>query len=231
MQLSVRHFDKLSSHPPLPRADEIHCWFLNLRESRTDYARLLSTLDQGEQAKARAFATDELNHNFVLRRGMIRCLAGPYLGVDPANLERTVGKHGKPGFENNSSLRFSVSYSRDRLLAGFCLDKEIGVDLEFVDPLLDMESLASRILSRHEIQAFEELVAEKRKDWLYQRWTMKEAALKAAGTGFQVEPHEVDFFGSQASAGCELSDSTSIEIVEHGQLAEEYCYSIAVCGQ
>jgi 4'-phosphopantetheinyl transferase len=61
--------------------------------------------------------------------------------------------------------------------------RRIGVDIEQIRPLGDMESVFRTISSRAEQTEFDALHEQKRADAFFRCWTMKEACVKAHGTG------------------------------------------------
>jgi 4'-phosphopantetheinyl transferase len=68
---------------------------------------------------------------------------------------------------------------------------EVGVDVERVRELPDLEALAKRCFSAGEWDRFRQLGSEERGRWFFRLWTRKEAVLKAMGTGLLVEPSRV----------------------------------------
>lgn len=61
--------------------------------------------------------------------------------------------------------------------------REVGVDVELVQPLTDWESVAQVAFSRTELKVLKYLPEEERIATFFRGWTRKEAMLKALGHG------------------------------------------------
>lgn len=68
----------------------------------------------------------------------------------------------------------------------------VGVDLEVLEPLDDLERVAARAMSDGELERWGAMEASSRLVAFYEAWTCKEAALKALGTGLTVDPRRVE---------------------------------------
>jgi 4'-phosphopantetheinyl transferase len=138
-------------------------------EERTRRARLLSV--RGRKRTTVAYALSRI----VLARE---------LDADPADLRiaRTCahcgGRHGKPRVVG-ADLRFSIAHSAERVVVAVTRGAEIGVDVEQVNPDLEVAQLAADVLSPAERGANSAA-------GLLTYWTRKEAVLKATGDGLHV---------------------------------------------
>ena len=99
-------------------------------------------------------------------------------------------EHGKPFVQH--PLQFSVTHSADVIAYAFCLGTRVGIDVERVDPAIDMSLLAERIFSAPELRSFEGLGHREKLAMLFATWTRKEALLKALGTGLTRSMSEIE---------------------------------------
>src|SRR5208282_2181592 len=113
----------------------------------------------------------------------LRVLLGHYLGVAPGGIEFSYGPKGKPRLAAPVDVRFNISHSGGLALFAFTLDCEIGVDVEHIRPLRDMQEIASRFFCAEEATELMSLPAHGREQAFYLCWTRKEAYLKAVGEG------------------------------------------------
>ena len=137
-------------------------------------------------ARALRFRFDHHRSAYVTGRGMLRLLLGHYLDSDPARLSFVPSPMGKPALaveHNRDSIRFNVSHSNDLVLYAVTRDQEVGVDLEHVRPLADMEKIAKRFFTARECAVLKSISPEARETAFYTCWTRKEAYLKALGGG------------------------------------------------
>jgi 4'-phosphopantetheinyl transferase len=117
---------------------------------------------------------------------LLRSILGNYLGHTPASLKFLNDSKGKPYLKPNSAdtgLYFNLSHSNDVALLGIVLNRQIGVDIEFIRPLSNMESIAGRYFSESEMNMILNSPEKERDQIFFNYWTMKEAYLKATGEG------------------------------------------------
>jgi 4'-phosphopantetheinyl transferase len=147
-------------------------------------AQLESLLTPDERDRAGRFHFDRLRHSFILARGSLRLLLGRYLGAAPAGVRFAYGEKGKPALADPSSrLHFNASHSGGIALCAFTLDCEIGVDVEQMRPLPDMQGIARRFFCAEESGELMALPEHQREAAFFRCWTRKEAYIKAIGDG------------------------------------------------
>jgi 4'-phosphopantetheinyl transferase len=112
------------------------------------YRRLLS---EPERRRADQLATNELSQRFVVSHGVVRIVLGEQLNIDPALVEFDMDLNGKPRLaqENGEQLKFNIAHSHDRALIGVA-GVEIGLDIEKIHPVAEIELLARTVLNEAE---------------------------------------------------------------------------------
>lgn len=96
------------------------------------------------------------------------------------------GLRGKPSLApsyGGESIRFNVSHSNELALYAMTNHREVGVDIEFMRPLDEVESIARRFFSTREQAILRSLPAHLKQQGFYNCWTRKEAYIKATGEG------------------------------------------------
>ena len=63
------------------------------------------------------------------------------------------------------------------------LDQEVGIDIEWMNPEVEIQPLVSRFFTPQEQEAFLALPLDQQLTGFYRLWTRKEAYLKAQGWG------------------------------------------------
>lgn len=103
----------------------------------------------------------------------------------PEALRIDVTPEGKPYLRDTPMpVFFNVSHSRDQALIALCRSMEVGVDIEWIDPGVDVQAVAARHFSPGDRARLEEVKAEEERLRLFYRlWTAREAGLKARGYG------------------------------------------------
>jgi phosphopantetheinyl transferase len=80
-------------------------------------------------------------------------------------------------------LQFNVSHSGDWALIAVTQAPRVGVDLECLRPLDDVDALARTSLSARELAVYHDLPRVERHQAFFNAWTRKEAVIKGSGTG------------------------------------------------
>jgi 4'-phosphopantetheinyl transferase len=95
-----------------------------------------------------------------------------------------------------------MSRSGEFALYAFTYDHDIGVDIERIRPLPDMDRLAKNYFSAGEYHRLRTLPAKVRTKAFYHCWTRKEAFLKARGDGlgFGLDRFEVTLAPGEPAA-------------------------------
>ncbi len=176
------------ANPPKLATGDVHAWILPLDVSPGDYERLVATLSPDERQRASEFRLEEPRRRFVVARGALRTLLGSYLSMPSTEIEFTVEGNQKPRLAETQEafdLRFNVSHSGELALIGVALGCEIGIDIERIRDIKNMEQLARRYFHPNEINDLLTISTADRNDAFLQCWTAKEAILKAVGLGIQ----------------------------------------------
>jgi len=176
----------------LPR-DEVHVWRA-LLDRPQQLADLSATLAPDEQARAARYHFRVDREHFTVARGLLRVLLSRYLGVGPANLSFRFNAFGKPSLadEHGADVHFNVSHSRGLALLAFARGRELGVDLEAVQPEFAGLQIAERFFSPTEVAALRALPECQHTDAFFNCWTRKEAYIKAIGQGLSAGLDQFD---------------------------------------
>lgn len=146
--------------------------------------RFKAFLSDREQARAARFRFDRDRLRFTLATGWLRWVLGQARGDEPSHLTFEYGDHGKPALPGGPA--FNLSHSGDHVLLGVAEAGRLGVDIEVVRPMDDMEGLARRHFADEEVRALRGLPPEDRLRAFFRGWTRKEAFIKGLGRGLSV---------------------------------------------
>jgi len=172
----------------------VHLWRLSLDDSPHETASALGILSSDEAKRAARFLFDKDRRRFVLCRSTLRVLLGRYLNAGPESLQFRYNPFGKPELAgpHNLPLRFNVSHSESWALIAVTVQHRIGVDLERLRPIENIDSLARLCLSDHELTEYRGLPTDQRSLAFFQAWTRKEAFFKACGAGLSRPLHDCE---------------------------------------
>ena len=175
----------LPTESPSLRPDDVHVWSVDLDLPAPEVFRIRRLLSPDECQRAARFCFERDRRRFVVARGVLRTLLGRYAGVAPERLRFAYGPYGKPilaGFWDERP-RFNLSHSGGLAAIAIAAGADVGVDVECLRPLPDLERMAERYFSRGENAALRTLAPPDRLEAFFRCWTRKEAYLKALGDG------------------------------------------------
>jgi 4'-phosphopantetheinyl transferase len=156
-------------------------------------------LSETEQSRAKEYVRDLDRIRFIRRRITLRRLLGDLLGRDPrSNVIRT-DPFGKPFVDGDSSLgplSFSMSHSRDRAIFAFAKERQVGIDIEYREPSIDVLKMASVVCTPAERARLEASPIQDQSRAFFDCWCAKEAYLKAAGVR-EPRSFEVSFWPNE----------------------------------
>ena len=144
-----------------------------------------SVLSPDEVERAGRFHFPEHRARYERARSGLRCIVGIYTGRDPRSIQFEYGPHGKPELGNGGRLHFNLSHSGDLAVIGLALDSPIGVDVEQIRPVPELEGVASRFFRLEEAESILRWSGEERIKAFFRIWTRKEAMLKLTGEGLR----------------------------------------------
>jgi len=162
-----------------PRAD---VWSGPLDRPVAHVERLQAVLSPDELKRAHRFRVEHARASFILNRAYLRGILASYLHIPPAEIPITTGPFGKPVVPG-SQLRFNVSHSSGLFVCIVAVGKEVGIDIERVRKMPDMEQIARRFFAPLELESWNQMPEKERTVAFFRCWTRKEAFLKATGEG------------------------------------------------
>ena len=138
-----------------------------------------------ERGAAR-FALPVHRNRFLARRGLLRLVLSAYAKIPPAELAFRNTEYGKPELvdsQNHDGLQFNTSHSHGMALVTVSRGRAVGVDVEWIRPLPDLEALIETCLSTDEQRQIAACSGGRRREAFFNCWTCKEAVLKVRGQG------------------------------------------------
>lgn len=139
-------------------------------------------LTDEEKAKAAGLSNPVLKARFAIGRGLRRKMLSGVAGIAPPELRFQESSDGKPRVENADGWDFNVSHSGDWVAAAVA-QVAVGIDIEMMRPVREMESIAARYFHPDEAVAWRALVPGLREEAFFVLWSAREAAMKCRGFG------------------------------------------------
>jgi len=145
-------------------------------------------LSTEERARAERLAFEEDRVRYVNSTYFLRSVLGDQVGIEPGRLAMSSGRWGKPYLQDGPA--FNLSHSKRWALVGVAPEGNVGVDVEDVRPVADLESLIESTMHVDEARELLALPSDRRAEAFFRLWTRKEAVVKAVGVGLRIPPSE-----------------------------------------
>ena len=186
-----------ASHPdaerwwcPFARAGDAGVVHVDATPHPAREAAALAWLSGDERSRRERFRHAGRRRQYTLCRAALRAILCGRLGCANEALSFGEEGRGKPVARlsgNPAPVSFSVSHSGVHGLIAVAMAGRLGVDVEERVPRRDLDALIEAVLTPDERVAIEAAGAGERLGRFYGLWTIKEALVKALGTGLQLD--------------------------------------------
>ena len=170
---------------------QVHLWIADIQVWLPEKGALLRTLDEEEVQRLERYKVHTKQEQFLACRGITRMILAAYLQQDPADIQFTTNKAGKP-FLVDQQVQFNLSHSGSYLLLGVTYFDRIGVDIQEVYPISSMDKVIKSNFSGQEVAYLDSHPPDLRQELFFSIWTANEAYLKALGEGFGISSRSID---------------------------------------
>ena len=181
---------------PLPD-DEVHLWHVDPGSVRNPaiLSHYRSLLSADERQRYARYRLEAVRHQFLVTRGLVRTLLSGYGPLEPGAWQFECNAFGRPevmNFPGSRRLRFNLSHCDGCIVCGLAWNRDLGVDVEFIDRRSGGPHLAQRFFAPREVDDLLALPLAQQRRAFFDYWTLKEAYIKARGKGLAIP---LDKFG------------------------------------
>jgi 4'-phosphopantetheinyl transferase len=162
----------------------VHVWKVPLPLPEETIARLNEWLSPEERERITRFHFAEDRARNTSARGALRAILAAYLDEHPRALTFGYGPRGKPFPTAPAAARrieFNLSHCTDLAVIGVASSRRVGIDVEAVREIPEMEYIVERYLNNEEGASIAAAAGEARTRLFLQFWTRREASAKARG--------------------------------------------------
>ena len=197
----LRDHDSIVGFPGSAGSDEsqagvrLSLWWAPLDCATSALRGLAACLSSEERRRADQLHSPFDRGRFLAARGWLRHLLASQLGCAPGEIRIVAGDLGKPRLAC-SELSFSAARTAGIALYATSWTMEVGVDIEAIRAVAEIDGIATRFMSPAEQRALMCLPPEKRLEAFFQCWTRKEAFGKGIGTGLSFPLRDLDVWDS-----------------------------------
>jgi 4'-phosphopantetheinyl transferase len=170
--------------PPPP---EIHVWLAaeSLLDDPTTADRLHALLTDDERRRLQDFRAAAPRRLHLIARALQRtALSRLVPAVNAADWRFDRGATGRPALAaaHRLAVDFNIAHTQGVVVMAAGREVRLGIDVERLERRRSLD-IARRYFSAHEIAALEALPVDAQARRFVELWTLKEAYLKAVGTG------------------------------------------------
>lgn len=170
----------------------VQIWSIDLDAKDSIRDACLNALSEKEQKNISFFKFKRVQENYIISQGGLKLLLSNYLNIPTSEVKLGKHKKGKPYSVDNPQLHFNMSNSGKKVVYAFSMDEELGIDLEQLRALHDLNELIQKNYTKKE-QEYINKRADQVSFRFFKFWTIKEAYLKAIGVGMRIPPEHLEF--------------------------------------
>ncbi len=176
---------------PWREVDGVTVIHVNLAPDAMREAAAVSLLDDSERERSDRFRSVRARRDFVLCRAALRVSLAERLSCSCGQLSFGFLEHGKPYAmlaDRSVDVAFNVSHGGRHGLIAIADKACVGVDVEERAPQRDFDGIGSLVYGPEERRLLGIASGQEKVQFFYRLWSMKEALIKALGTGFALSP-------------------------------------------
>jgi len=171
--------------------DEVYLWRVSLDKITWDFDEIEQLLSADERKRSERFVFERDQRRFMLGRAVLRMILGRCLSLPPEEVSFRYERYGKPVLDH-TDFSFNISESDGCAVYAITRNRRIGVDIERIRDIAEMDQIARRFFSSSENELLCTLEGSRKRKMFFEYWTRKEALIKAVGSGLKMPLHSFD---------------------------------------
>lgn len=151
--------------------------------------RYLGMIEPPEREQYRRFMFDQHRQEYLVTRALVRTTLSQYVPRAPEDWRFVRTEHGRPLIAGAASdpetrwLTFNLSNTTGLVACAVARERELGVDVEWMDRRGQALEVADRFFSAPEVEELRARSEDRQLDRFFDYWTLKESYIKALGKG------------------------------------------------
>lgn len=133
------------------------------------------------------------------------------------------GRYGKPMLGEHPEIHFNLSHA-DGIAACIVNDIECGIDCEKIRDF--RPNVLKRVFSEQERAFFDSVPDDEKNSVFFRMWTLKEAYIKAIGTGLSFPMNKAEFLLSESGLSTNLEKYKFKQYIIHEEFVVSVCTTI-----
>lgn len=162
---------------------QVHVWQANMNTPSIHPKEISKALSPDELERANKLKFPKDREHFILRRYQLCLILSKYCGCQPHELMFRYNSYKKPFIymPEFKGVKFNMSFSGDLMLVGLSKQNDLGIDIEKVHEMHDLENIAVENFSLQELKYLNGTLDKT--NTFFKIWTRKESFIKATGKG------------------------------------------------
>jgi 4'-phosphopantetheinyl transferase len=189
----------------LARDETAVWWMATDKVEYADLDRWLKMLDDQERDRSARFHLEIDRRDFIAAHALLRSMLSSYVNSPAHQWRFTCDADGKPRIDPHihcGELPFNLSHTKGLVAAAVAAYGTVGVDVEQIDPVKAKFAIVEEYFAPAEVRMLKAVPEADRTLSFFHLWTLKEAYIKAIGTGlntplnsfaFRFQPTRVEF--------------------------------------
>jgi 4'-phosphopantetheinyl transferase len=162
--------------------------------SDVDIAQAMELLSSDERARFDRFVFRCDRRDFAAAHALLRCALATRTGLPPSSWIFLNDCRGKPFLApGQPECEFNIAHTTGLVACALAKTGNVGIDVESVDRVANSEEIARKYFSEREVLALQECKGVEHQTRFIELWTLKEAYLKAIGTGLSDRLNDFSF--------------------------------------
>ncbi len=174
---------------------QVHVWYclpLDIRDKKK-LATYKAVLSDQEQERYQRFHFEKDRHSYLVSHALLRYALSQYFDVLPARWQFSANHQGKPSLSSAHKLPeiyFNLSHTDGLSACVITANRECGIDVEHQSRNNNLQAVAQRMFAEEERAGLNQQNIEQK---FYALWTLREAYVKALGSGLSGSSKEFYF--------------------------------------
>jgi len=205
------HMIQLTEERLTLNINTVYLWLINIDNEIENMDHLRQLLSIEEMDRANRFVFEKDKQRYIVTHSILRLIISKIISLEPLSIRFTVKKRDKPCLNHpeHQDIHFNLSHSGKYIIIALALKTELGIDIEFINPVLDRDQMVLSFCSKQEIDTYHQLPVDLKIKAFYTCWSRKEAFIKAIGEGLYFPLN--DFSAS-------IDSRTKPELTFHGKV-------------
>lgn len=183
--------------PAFQLQQESHIWYVvpeTIRSiSNIEWCR--SVLSEREHKRCKRLIFEKDRHRYLISHALVRQTLSRYINLEPPEWKFNTGERGKPEIANpiDLPLRFNLTHTQGLAACIVNLTTDCGIDAELISNRHNPRRVARRMFSAEEQHDLHRLEGQAQMEYFFERWTLREAYVKALGVGISFPVRKLCF--------------------------------------